>query len=165
MDVLYLFKNINFQKGFLLVATLILIATILNIGYKLTNTAAEGTVGWPPVVAPCPDFWDLSGGYCINTNSNNLGNANGDRSIWNAAQVQCGTDTNAIDPYSQNYPVVCNNVQLRTIPTETMYIIKKKNKLVGGGPGEKIKKQSKKLSKKDWANKYGFAWDGLNTKW
>ena len=46
--------------------------------------------------------------------------------------------------------------------------------LKGGGTVElndgkikyrKIEKRRQPMSRQDWANKYGFAWDGLKTKW
>ena len=166
VDFLYLFKDINFQKGFLLVACMILIMFILNVAYKLSKEDDGGQVN--PIVAPCPDFWDLSGTYCINTNGQNIGHIGGVHSLWNArAKTNCSLN----DPYASNIPIECINNNLRTIPIGTMDrggIIR--NKYVGGkikkdGSTENIKRKRSKMSREDWANKYGFAWDGLKSKW
>jgi hypothetical protein len=164
MDIFYLFTNINFQKGFLLVACVILVIVILNVAYKFSKEDALGMTR--PIIAPCPDFWDLSGGYCINTNGQNIGfepsGPDTENSIWRLSQ-ECSVK----DPYTLA-PIKCSDSNLRTIPIGTMSH-KAKNKLVGGeiknGVVQNIRKKRSKMSRKDWANKYGFAWDGLNTKW
>jgi hypothetical protein len=166
VDFLYLFKDINFQKGFLIVAILILLMVILNVAYKLSKDDS-GQV--QPIIAPCPDFWDVSGNYCINTSGQNIGfEGGGEYSIWNAAGVTCGVGGS--DPYTSNTPIQCTDSNLRTIPVGTMYYQgSKTNKLVGGelkdGKFVDIKKKRAKASRTNWANKYGFAWDGLKTKW
>ena len=166
VDFLYLFKDINFQKGFLLVACIILIMFILNVAYKLSKEGDGGQVN--PIVAPCPDFRDLSGTYCINTNGQNIGEGKGIYSIWTNPSVVCGPDN---DPYFSSTPIKCNNSNLRTIPIGTMHYDGKKTRiLVGGkikkdGSTEKIQRKRSKMSREDWANKYGFAWDGLKSKW
>jgi len=169
VDFLYLFKDINFQKGFLLVACIILIMFILNVAYKLSKEGDGGQVN--PIVAPCPDFWDLSGTYCINTNGQNVGFGGvGEYSIWTTEPI-CGQGVGNVDPYFSSTPIKCNNSNLRTIPIGTMYYRGNETKiLVGGkikkdGSTEKIKKKRSKASRTIWANKYGFAWDGLNTRW
>jgi hypothetical protein len=72
MNLFYLTQDINFQKALLLVAIIALILAILVSAYKLNSSIAIGQ-SWPPVVAPCPDYWDLSGTYCINSSGMNLG--------------------------------------------------------------------------------------------
>ena len=68
-------KDINFQKALLLVAIIALILAILVSAYKLKNSAfIIAGQSWPPTVAPCPDYWDLSGVNCINVSGQNLGN-------------------------------------------------------------------------------------------
>jgi hypothetical protein len=75
MNLFYLTQDINFQKALLLVAIIALILAILVSAYKL-NSSVVSIAGqsWPPVVAPCPDYWDLSGVNCINLSGQNLGN-------------------------------------------------------------------------------------------
>jgi len=176
MDFLYLFKDINFQMGVLLVAALLLIMMILNVAYKLNKMGGEKPEGWPPTVAPCPDYWDISGGYCINTNGQNIGFEGGGKySIWNSPPRVCNNiaSNTTNNPYKTFAPIICSDTDhsgLRTIPIGTMYYYKTSNKLVGGGISNigdyvDIKKKNSKKSRKDWANKYGFVWDGLNTKW
>ena len=167
VDFLYLFKDINFQKGFLLVAVLILIMVILNVAYELNKEDDGGKVN--PIVAPCPDYWDLSGAYCINTSGQNIGNDVGEYSIWNNPVTCNDTVDDPNNPYYANIPVKCNEGQLRTIPAGSMYLLTQK-KLVGGAGGigdnyKKIQRKRTRASRTKWANKYGFAWDGLNTKW
>ena len=120
VDFLYLFKDINFQKGFLLVALFILIMVILNVAYKLSKEDDGGQVR--PIVAPCPDFWDLSGNYCINTNGQNIGHhGGGEYSIWKTTDsIRCDNDDKN-NPYNRGSPTDCNNVNLKTIPIGTMY--------------------------------------------
>ena len=164
VDFLYLFKDINFQKGFLLVACMILIMFILNVAYKLSKEDDGGQVN--PIVAPCPDFWDLSGTYCINTNGQNIGHIGGVHSLWNA---RAKSDCSVKDPYASNIPIECSNSNLRTIPIGTMDRGAKTTKLIKGGTingyYQKIQRKRSKMSREDWANKYGFAWDGLKSKW
>ena len=166
VDFLYLFKDINFQKGFLLVAVLILLMVILNVAYKLNKEDDGGKVN--PIVAPCPDYWDLSGAYCINTNGQNIGHdVIGKYSIWNA-KVTCD-DVGGSDPYTSITPIQCSDSDLKTIPVGSMYLLTQK-KLVGGAGGigdnyKKIQRKRTKASRTKWANKYGLVWDGLNTKW
>lgn len=154
MDFFYLFTNINFQKGFLLVACVVLIMVILNVAYKFSKEDAVGMS--KPIVAPCPDYWDLSGNYCINTNGNNVGfGTDMENSIWKLSQ-ECSVK----DPYTLT-PIKCSDSNLRTIPIGTMII----NGGIKNGVMQNVRKKRSKMSRKDWANKYGFAWDGLNTKW
>lgn len=154
MDFFYLFTNINFQKGFLLVACVVLIMVILNVAYKFSKEDAVGMS--KPIVAPCPDYWDLSGNYCINTNGNNVGfGTDMENSIWKLSQ-ECSVK----DPYTLT-PIKCSDSNLRTIPIGTMII----NGGIKNEVMQNVRKKRSKMSRKDWANKYGFAWDGLNTKW
>ena len=163
VDFFYLFKDINFQKGVLLVATFILLMVILNTAYKLKKEGVGDNVN--PIVAPCPDFWDLSGNYCINTNGKNLGFEGTDEySIWRR-EVSCEN----VSVYRTTIPTICDN-GLRAIPIGTMYYRgRKTNELIGGGTKngiyQDIKKKRAKASRTIWANKYGFAWDGLKTRW
>ena len=166
VDFLYLFKDINFQKGFLLVAAFILLMVLLNVAYKLSKKDDGGP---PPIIAPCPDFWDLSGTYCINTNGQNIGHQGGaEHSLWKTTtNIEC--DDNQGNPYNIGSPINCTNMNLKTIPIGTMSRGAKTNELVGGGIKngyvQDIRRRRSKYSRKTWADKYGFAWDGLKTKW
>ena len=73
MNLFYLSTDINFQKALLLVAIIALILAILVTAYKLNSVVVSAGQSWPPTVAPCPDYWDLSGAYCINISDQNLG--------------------------------------------------------------------------------------------
>ena len=139
MDFLYLFKDINFQKGFLLFAAFILIIMIINIAYNLNKTGGGQLTRWPPIVAPCPDYWDLSGNYCINVNGQNVGN----NDYWEP-EILCN-NININNPYDSTKQIRCSNYDsLRTIPIRA------------------INYETNK-SKTDWANKHGFVWDGLTS--
>ena len=74
MNLFYLTQDINFQKALLLVAIIALILAILVSAYKLNKEATIIGQSWPPTFAPCPDYWDLSGAYCINSSGKNVGN-------------------------------------------------------------------------------------------
>ena len=181
MDFFYLFKDINFQKGFLLIAMFILVLVILNVAYELSKTQGGQEEGWPPTSAPCPDYWDLSGAYCINSTGMNNGHvSSGKYSIWNAYVKKkfvgetCDDDptNSATNPYYTDSPIVCTS-GLRTIPIHTM-TDGGNGHLNGGGivklsdgkrKYRKIEKKRQPMSRQYWANKYGFAWDGLKTKW
>jgi len=75
MDLFYLTHDINFQKALLLVAIIALILAVLVSAYKLNSVVDTAGQVWPPVIALCPDYWDLSGAYCINTSNQNLGSS------------------------------------------------------------------------------------------
>ena len=60
-----------FQKSVATVAIVILIITLCFIGIALYRQSNNSD--YPPVIANCPDYWDVSGNMCINSMS--LGNA------------------------------------------------------------------------------------------
>ena len=60
-----------FQQTVTTIAIVILIITLCVIGIMLYR-AKYNTI-YPPVIANCPDYWEASGNYCIN--SMNLGNS------------------------------------------------------------------------------------------
>ena len=131
MDFFYLFKDINFQKGFLLIAVFILVLVILNVGYELSKTQGGQEEGWPPTSAPCPDYWDLKDDHCINSTNMNLGDNN--NSSYNGKKL---------------YDDPVNGI--RSFHVSKMNVHKK----VG------YTKRSKN-SKKNFAKIYGFIWDGI----
>jgi hypothetical protein len=53
------------------VAIVILIIALCGIG--ITLYMQKKNIKYPPVIANCPDYWDVSGNLCIN--SMNLGNS------------------------------------------------------------------------------------------
>ena len=61
-----------FQKSVTTVAIVILIITLCFIGIALYR--AKYNSAYPPVLANCPDYWDASGNFCVNSMS--LGNTN-----------------------------------------------------------------------------------------
>ena len=69
----------SFQTIVLLVAILILIVTLILIGYALRKAAKSRE--WPPMIPQCPDYWtvDASNNKCMNTK--NLGKCNNVRSM------------------------------------------------------------------------------------
>jgi len=64
-----------FQKVVSTIAIFVLIVTLCFIGLALYHQ--KNTLNYPPVVASCPDYWDVSGNLCIN--SKNLGKPNCNR--------------------------------------------------------------------------------------
>lgn len=60
-----------FQKTVTTVAIIILILTLTFIGIALYR--AKYKSAFPPAIANCPDYWDVSGNLCLNTM--NLGNS------------------------------------------------------------------------------------------
>ena len=67
--------ELTFQKIVLIIAVILLILTLVIIGYSLSK--AKSNAPWPPLIGDCPDYWvDLSGngGQCVNTQS--LGTCN-----------------------------------------------------------------------------------------
>ena len=56
--------ELNFQILVLIAATVILIMSLIIIGYMMNRN--QRNQPWPPVVGKCPDYWDLdpSGNMC-----------------------------------------------------------------------------------------------------
>lgn len=104
MNLFYLTQDINFQKALLLVAIIALILAILVSAYKLNSVVAIAGQSWPPVVAPCPDYWDLSGSYCINSSWHNVGsfhyNPATNKNIYNSTSPSCADPSFCVIPTS-----------------------------------------------------------------
>jgi hypothetical protein len=67
--------EMNFQKIVLTIAIVLLILSLVIIGYGLSKAKQEAI--WPPMTGDCPDYWvDMSGNgaKCVNTHS--LGTCN-----------------------------------------------------------------------------------------
>jgi|LauGreDrversion4_1035100.scaffolds.fasta_scaffold1292605_1 hypothetical protein len=80
-----------FQKTVTTVAIIILILSLCFIGIALYRAKYNST--YPPVIANCPDYWDVSGNLCLNTMG--LGNSQCNAPIdfstpqWNNATSKC----------------------------------------------------------------------------
>jgi hypothetical protein len=62
----------SFQKIVFIIATIFLTLFLVLIGLTLTNSSSS--IGWPPIVGNCPDYWvDLSGNGSKCFNSQSLG--------------------------------------------------------------------------------------------
>jgi hypothetical protein len=59
------FTSFNFQRIVLTIAIIILIASMIFIGYSLYYKSSD--VSWPPETPKCPDYWsyDKTKGKCI----------------------------------------------------------------------------------------------------
>ena len=59
------FNSFNFQRIVLTIAIIILIASMIFIGYSLYYKSSD--VSWPPETPKCPDYWsyDKTKGKCI----------------------------------------------------------------------------------------------------
>jgi hypothetical protein len=65
----------NFQKIVLIIAIVILIITLVFIGYALHQSTLKEQ--WPPLVGDCPDYWvDMSGNGAQCVNKLRLGTCN-----------------------------------------------------------------------------------------
>ena len=65
----------NFQKIVLTIAVVLLILTLVFIGYSLSK--AKSKMAWPPLVSKCPDYWeDISGDGTMCVNTQRLGTCN-----------------------------------------------------------------------------------------
>lgn len=54
--------ELNFQIIVLIAAIVILIVSLVIIGYMLVRR--QESQPWPPVLGKCPDYWDVSGNIC-----------------------------------------------------------------------------------------------------
>lgn len=56
--------ELNFQILVLIAATVILIMTLIVIGYMMNHN--QKSQPWPPVIGRCPDYWNIdpSGNMC-----------------------------------------------------------------------------------------------------
>lgn len=71
----------GFQKFVLLAAIIILIISLVIIGFALNKTKKDQQ--WPPMIPECPDYWTLNGTGSTATcyNELNLGNCSNDRTM------------------------------------------------------------------------------------
>ena len=63
---------VMFQQTVFSVAMVMLILALCGIGISLY--LQKNNITYPPVIANCPDYWDVSGNLCLNSMS--LGNSN-----------------------------------------------------------------------------------------
>ena len=54
----------RFNKIVLIIATIVLIVSLLILGYFLNVALLNDS--YPPVINQCPDYWDVSGNTCVN---------------------------------------------------------------------------------------------------
>ena len=54
----------DFKYLVLVLAVILLIVCLVFMGIFLMQTRSSE---WPPSVKDCPDYWDPSGNYCVNT--------------------------------------------------------------------------------------------------
>jgi len=89
--------GMSFQKIVITIAIILLILTLVFIGYALSKSKAEAV--WPPMIGDCPDYWiDLSGNgaKCVNTHSLgtcNIPTAGEDNSMDFSAPVFSGANS------------------------------------------------------------------------
>jgi hypothetical protein len=80
--------ELTFQRTAMVIAMCLLLFKLLQISYSLLN--ADDTIKWPPTTAPCPDYWELSGDFCVSSTSKNVGNITfNDSSSAQYATCQC----------------------------------------------------------------------------
>lgn len=73
-----------FNKTVLIVATIILIISLILLGISLLKSILNHK--YPPIISDCPDYWDVSfnnGLNCINKNNINVGTLGSDTTIPN----------------------------------------------------------------------------------
>lgn len=57
-------SRLNFQRIVIIIAIIMLIITMVFIGYALYRQSSD--VAWPPKIPKCPDYWTLdASGNCI----------------------------------------------------------------------------------------------------
>ena len=64
-------STLNFQRIVIIIAIIMLIVTMIFIGYALYNqsTASTASGAWPPDKPLCPDFWTVDAkGNCVKPN-------------------------------------------------------------------------------------------------
>jgi hypothetical protein len=82
-------STLNFQRIVIIIAILMLIVTMIFIGYALYNqSTASGA--WPPETPKCPDFWTV------------VANTDGTTSCKNTGNISC--EYNGIPAGTQGMP-------------------------------------------------------------
>jgi len=90
----------RFNKIVLIIATIVLIVSLLILGYFLNVALLNDS--YPPVISECPDYWDISLNTfdekeCINVSTINRGNGSTDCKTLNFAQFSVnGTDKESV---------------------------------------------------------------------
>ena len=70
-----------FQKTVLIVATVILVLSLIFIGIMIYNSGKSDEI-YPPVSATCPDYWlDVSGVGCKNVHNLGSERCQGDQGV------------------------------------------------------------------------------------
>jgi len=50
-------SSFNFQRIIIIIAIIMLIASMIFIGYALYDQSSN--ISWPPEIPKCPDFWNV----------------------------------------------------------------------------------------------------------
>lgn len=92
-----LFQNMNLQKIVLVMAIFAFLFAVFIITYKLMYSI-NYYQSWPPSIAKCPDYWEVSGAYCVNKNGMNKGTLEYDSvdnldSLYKSTKPSCYEDT------------------------------------------------------------------------
>jgi hypothetical protein len=73
---------VNFQKGTLIIASIILVITLSFVAISFGNIKNDSK--YPPVVSDCPDYWisksDTTENICVNPHKN-LGNSDCSKTV------------------------------------------------------------------------------------
>lgn len=60
-------SSFNFQRIIIIIAIIMLIASMIFIGYALYDQSSN--ISWPPEIPKCPDFWNVdASGNCVKPN-------------------------------------------------------------------------------------------------
>lgn len=96
----------RFNKIVLIIATIVLIISLLILGYFLNVALLNDT--YPPVTSECPDYWDVSGNTCIDVNKINSGNGMSECKTLNLTDFEDnGRDKNSVICAKKNKANTC----------------------------------------------------------
>jgi len=128
------------DKFYLIVLSIAAILLILILTYVglLMRAANASTVGFPPVIASCPDYW-----------------ASGIDVSSCAIPAQGSKNTGSIYDVRNN-----NALSLNTTNTPGYAAVNKD--VVFSDPGWSSGGSNPMCAQKKWANQYGIQWDGIS---
>lgn len=104
----------TFRKIILGVAIILLIIALVMIGISIANSKYNQK--FPPIVAMCPDYWDISGNNCVNSKKIGELNCHGNMNFtnsphWTGADGMCNKQKWAMNPGCNiTWDGVTNNV-------------------------------------------------------
>tara|TARA_B110001450_G_scaffold61043_2_gene57823 strand:- start:91 stop:465 length:375 start_codon:yes stop_codon:yes gene_type:complete len=102
----------RFNKIVLIIATIVLIVSLLILGYFLNVALLNDS--YPPIISECPDYWDLSlnslgDKECINVSTINSGNGMSECKTLNLTEfINNGTDKNSVICAKKTKANTCN---------------------------------------------------------